>query len=127
MLALSRLSIAVEHPRAARASALAAAPRAVVVDHLSKTFRLPHRTYSTLKERALHPLSSRTFDELHAVDDVTVDIARGEFFGIVGRNGSGKSTMLKCLAEIYRPDAGGARSTAACRRSSSSAWGSTRT
>jgi ABC-type polysaccharide/polyol phosphate transport system ATPase subunit len=103
---LTRLSIAVENPGVARASALAAAPRAVVVDHLSKTFRLPHRTYSTLKERALHPFSSRTFDELHAVDNVSVDIARGEFFGIVGRNGSGKSTMLKCLAEIYQPDAG---------------------
>ena len=106
MLALTRLSIAVENPGVARASVLAVAPRAVVVDHLSKTFRLPHRTYSTLKERALHPFSSRTFDELHAVDDVSVDIARGEFFGIVGRNGSGKSTMLKCLAEIYQPDAG---------------------
>jgi ABC-type polysaccharide/polyol phosphate transport system ATPase subunit len=100
------LSTAVEHPRAARASALAAAPRAVVVDHLSKTFRLPHRSYSTLKERALHPFRSRTFDELHAVDDVSVEIARGEFFGVVGRNGSGKSTLLKCLAEIYEPDAG---------------------
>jgi len=106
LLALTRLSIAVENPGVARASVLAVAPRAVVVDHLSKTFRLPHRTYSTLKERALHPFSSRTFDELHAVDDVSVDIARGEFFGIVGRNGSGKSTMLKCLAEIYQPDAG---------------------
>jgi ABC-type polysaccharide/polyol phosphate transport system ATPase subunit len=106
LLALTRLSIAVEHPRVARASALAAAPRAVVVDHLSKTFRLPHRSYSTLKERALHPFRSRTFDELHAVDNVSVDIARGEFFGIVGRNGSGKSTLLKCLAEIYQPDAG---------------------
>ena len=30
----------------------------------------------------------------------------GEFFGIIGRNGSGKSTMLKCLAGIYRPNRG---------------------
>ena len=73
---------------------------------MSKTFRLPHQQYHTLKERALHPFRSRTFDVLQAVDDVSVEIAQGEFFGIVGRNGSGKSTLLKCLAGIYDIDDG---------------------
>jgi ABC-type polysaccharide/polyol phosphate transport system ATPase subunit len=89
-----------------RVERLAAAPAAIVVEHLSKTFRLPQRRYDTLKERALHPLSTRSYDPLHAVRDVTVTIPRGEFFGIVGRNGSGKSTLLKCLAGIYRADSG---------------------
>jgi ABC-type polysaccharide/polyol phosphate transport system ATPase subunit len=89
-----------------RAELLAAAPPAVAVEGVRKTFRVPHRRYSTLKERALHPFQSRTFEALHALDDVSVTVRRGEFFGIVGRNGSGKSTLLKCLAEIYRPDAG---------------------
>jgi ABC-type polysaccharide/polyol phosphate transport system ATPase subunit len=79
---------------------------AVSVEHVSKTFRLPHRQYSTLKERALHPLRSTTYDELHAVQDISIEIAEGEFFGIVGRNGSGKSTLLKCIAGIYRVDTG---------------------
>jgi ABC-type polysaccharide/polyol phosphate transport system ATPase subunit len=79
---------------------------AIVVDGLSKVFRLPHQTYSTLKERALHPFRSRTYDELRAVDGVSLEVGQGEFFGIVGRNGSGKSTLLKCLAGIYEPDAG---------------------
>lgn len=79
---------------------------AVSVGHLSKSFRLPHQRYHTLKERVLHPRRARTFDVLHAVQDVTLDIAQGEFFGIVGRNGSGKSTLLKCLAGIYEIDAG---------------------
>ncbi|MDA0182374.1 ABC transporter ATP-binding protein [Solirubrobacter phytolaccae] len=79
---------------------------AVVIDSVSKTFRLPHQRYSTLKERALHPFRSRVFDELKAVQDISVQIAPGEFFGIVGRNGSGKSTLLKCLAGIYRVDTG---------------------
>jgi ABC-type polysaccharide/polyol phosphate transport system ATPase subunit len=79
---------------------------AIVVDRLNKSFKLPHRRYSTLKERALHPFSSRTYDELHAVHDVSFTVGQGEFFGIVGRNGSGKSSLLKCLAGIYNADAG---------------------
>jgi ABC-type polysaccharide/polyol phosphate transport system ATPase subunit len=82
------------------------APAAVSVAGVSKTFRLPHRQYSTLKERALHPFRTTTYDELNAVQDVSLDIAEGEFFGIVGRNGSGKSTLLKCIAGIYRVDTG---------------------
>jgi ABC-type polysaccharide/polyol phosphate transport system ATPase subunit len=81
-------------------------PAAVSVTSVSKAFRLPHRQYHTLKERALHPFHSRTYDVLQAVDDVSVEIAQGEFFGIVGRNGSGKSTLLKCLAGIYGVDEG---------------------
>ena len=74
LLALIRLSVAIDpHHGAARAQALSTAPAAVVVEHLDKTFRLPHRRYSTLKERALHPFRSSTFDELRAVDDVSFD------------------------------------------------------
>jgi ABC-type polysaccharide/polyol phosphate transport system ATPase subunit len=78
----------------------------VSIAGVSKAFKLPHRQYHTLKERALHPFSTRTYDVLQAVDAVSVQIAAGEFFGIIGRNGSGKSTLLKCLAGIYDIDAG---------------------
>ena len=73
---------------------------------MSKSFRLPHHQFVTLKQRALHPFQGRSYDELHALRDVSFDVAGGEFFGIVGRNGSGKSTLLKCLASIYDIDAG---------------------
>jgi ABC-type polysaccharide/polyol phosphate transport system ATPase subunit len=79
---------------------------AISIAHLSKTFRIPHERYHTLKERVLHPLRARQFTLLPAVQDVTLEIAPGEFFGIVGRNGSGKSTLLKCLAGIYTIDEG---------------------
>jgi ABC-type polysaccharide/polyol phosphate transport system ATPase subunit len=79
---------------------------AVLIEGVSKTFRLPRQQYSTLKERALHPLRSTEYDELKAVRGISVDITEGEFFGIVGRNGSGKSTLLKCIAGIYGVDRG---------------------
>jgi ABC-2 type transport system ATP-binding protein len=79
---------------------------AVVVDDVSKTFRLPHQKVSTLKERALHPFRRNTYERFEALKKVSFAIPRGEFLGIVGRNGSGKSTLLKCLAGIYRTDSG---------------------
>ena len=77
-------------------------PPAVVVDGVSKSFRLPQERVHTLKERALHPLRGAGMDQLAALRDVSFAVAPGEFFGIVGRNGSGKSTLLKCLAGHLR-------------------------
>jgi ABC-type polysaccharide/polyol phosphate transport system ATPase subunit len=89
-----------------RQQLLAAAPLTVEAVGVDKAFRLPHQRYSTLKERALHPFASSTYDSLQALAGVSFDIRRGEFYGIVGRNGSGKSTLLKCMAGIYAIDAG---------------------
>jgi len=79
---------------------------AVVVDSVSKRFRVPHEQMHTLKERVLHPFSGRGHETFDALEDVSFSVQQGEFFGIVGRNGSGKSTLLKCLAGIYRLDEG---------------------
>src|SRR5262249_9216294 len=81
-------------------------PPSVSISGVTKTFRLPHERYHTLKERMLHPMRKRGHDVLRAVDDVSAEIRPGEFFGVVGRNGSGKSTLLKCIAGIYDIDHG---------------------
>jgi ABC-2 type transport system ATP-binding protein len=81
-------------------------PPALVVDGVSKRFRIPGERVHTLKERALHPLRHIPYRELIAVEGVSFSVAPGEFFAVVGRNGSGKSTLLKCLAGIYAVDAG---------------------
>ena len=41
-----------------------------------------------------------------AIDDVSFSINRGEIFGVLGRNGSGKSSLLQLLAGIFQPDQG---------------------
>lgn len=50
---------------------------------------------------------SKTFTGQLALDDVTLDIPRGQVTALLGMNGSGKSTLIKILAGIYQPDPGG--------------------
>jgi ABC-2 type transport system ATP-binding protein len=84
-------------------------PVVIEIRNLDKTFRIPEHKMDTLKERATHPLTRVAYRELRALRDVSFDVHRGEFFGIVGRNGSGKSSLLKILASIYRADGGRVR------------------
>ncbi len=79
---------------------------AVVVEGVSKSFRVPDEVSHTLKERALHPLRRTSHHTFPALRDIGFEVQSGEFFGIVGRNGSGKSTLLKCMAGIYGCDTG---------------------
>jgi putative spermidine/putrescine transport system ATP-binding protein len=49
---------------------------------------------------------SRSFGSVRAVDDVTLDIAPGEFFAMLGPSGSGKTTCLRLIAGFEQPTAG---------------------
>jgi ABC-type polysaccharide/polyol phosphate transport system ATPase subunit len=85
------------------------APVVIEIRNLDKTFRIPDHKMDSFKERATHPLTRVEYRDLRALRDVSFDIHQGEFFGIVGRNGSGKSSLLKILASIYRADGGRVR------------------
>jgi ABC-2 type transport system ATP-binding protein len=78
---------------------------AVVVDHVSKRFRLYHERNQSLKGAFMRGRRAN-FTELMALDDVSFEVPKGMTYGIIGENGSGKSTMLKCLARILTPDVG---------------------
>ena len=49
---------------------------------------------------------TKSFEGIRAVDDLSLDVAEGEIFCLLGGSGSGKSTLLRMLAGFERPDAG---------------------
>jgi ABC-2 type transport system ATP-binding protein len=86
---------------------------ALCVKDVSKVFHLPHEKSNSIKSSVMGLFRKKDseFDIQHALSDISFDIKKGEFFGILGRNGSGKSTMLKILAEIYKPTKGTIQTT----------------
>jgi len=79
-------------------------PGAIRLVGVTRTFRIHHDRGRTLKEAIIRRRS--TYEERYALRDVNLQIGPGERVGIVGRNGSGKSTMLKLIAGILPPQAG---------------------
>jgi len=49
---------------------------------------------------------TKIFGGLVAVDNVSLDVRRGEVVGLLGDNGAGKSTLIKCVSGVYHPEEG---------------------
>lgn len=81
---------------------------AIVVSDVSKRFRLYKDKPSSLKERVTR-LKGADYEEYWALKDVSFEVPRGSTFGLIGHNGSGKSTMLRLMAGIHRPTSGSIR------------------
>jgi len=78
---------------------------AIIVESVSKNFRLYHERNRYIKAAILRGRRAR-YEEFWALEDVSFEVEHGSTLGLIGSNGSGKSTMLKCLTGIYRPDKG---------------------
>ncbi len=78
---------------------------AIHVDHLSKMYKLYENPMDRLKE-SLGLSRKKKYREHFALSEVDITIKQGECIGIIGTNGSGKSTILKIITGVLNPTFG---------------------
>ncbi len=79
----------------------------IEVKDVEMHFNMNKEKIDSLKEYVIKLAQWRLmYEDFVALDKVSVDIKKGEVFGIIGYNGSGKSTLLKAIAGILKPTSG---------------------
>ncbi len=78
---------------------------AISVNNVTKKFKLFYDKHYTLKERIVF-WKIKNNDTKTVLDDVSLDIKKGETVALIGVNGSGKSTLLKLMTKIIYPTTG---------------------
>lgn len=79
---------------------------AIRFDNVSKRFIIHHERPRSFQELVVNLFSNGEREELWALQDVSFAVERGETLGLIGHNGSGKSTALKLMSRILEPTAG---------------------
>ncbi len=80
---------------------------AVEIKDVQMHFNMSSEKLDSLKEYFIKLMKRQLFfEDFVALDGITVDIPKGDVFGIVGLNGSGKSTLLKVISGILKPTKG---------------------
>lgn len=78
---------------------------AILAEDIHKSFRIYHRRHSTLKE-ALVRRRRGEYEVVQVLDGIDLAVPEGQTLAIIGRNGAGKSTILKVICGLVSPDAG---------------------
>lgn len=78
---------------------------AIKIEHLSKVYKIFDKPTDRVKE-ALNPFRKRYSRDFYALNDVSLTIKKGETVGIIGKNGAGKSTILKIITGVLTPTSG---------------------
>src|SRR5208337_1451359 len=81
----------------------------IIFDHVNKSYPLYHHITGGLKRflfnlpKAMNSLKNSRFEALR---DISFHVDKGESFGIIGKNGAGKSTTLGLIAGVLKPSGG---------------------
>ncbi len=79
----------------------------ISVNNVSMRFNLAKEKVDSLKEYLIRAVKGKLqYDEFWALNDVSFDVKKGDSVGLIGLNGSGKSTMLKVIAGVLKPTKG---------------------
>lgn len=79
----------------------------ITVDHVSMRFNLSSEKFDSFKEYVIKSIKRQvSYDEFWALKDVSFEVKKSDSVGLIGLNGSGKSTMLKTIAGVYKPTKG---------------------
>lgn len=79
----------------------------IEVEDVSMIFNMASEVLTNLKEYFIKVMKHELFfKEFRALNHVSFKVSQGEVVGLVGTNGSGKSTMLKCIAGVLEPSEG---------------------
>lgn len=78
---------------------------AIKIEHVSKVYKLYDKPSDRLKE-TLGLTRKKLSKDHHALNDINFEVKRGETVGIIGTNGSGKSTILKIITGVLNPTKG---------------------
>lgn len=77
----------------------------IKADNLCKTYKIYNKRLDRLKE-TFSPFNKQYHSPFKALENINLEIKKGETVGIVGRNGSGKSTLLQIICGILQPTGG---------------------
>lgn len=79
----------------------------IKVENVSMTYKMTYDKIKSIKEYLMNLVKGELkYEEFNALSNVSFEVKKGEVVGIIGRNGAGKSTILKVISGILKPTTG---------------------